>query len=432
MDPILRRLSSSTLGCIASLAAFAGGLTAQEQKPPPADYTVHEWGTFTSMVGRDGIALEGLQHEEEALPPFVHDLLQLRQTGVDEDGKLPASHVTQKMETPVIYFHTDAPMRVAVRVWFMDGLMSQFYPLPTSVAPLLDEARQQLLDLRKIRGSSLSWDVELIPHGQPAPPEIPHCAPDQPWQFAREVDAAYVRTIDAAGSCRQQEAEHYLFYRGLGRWTPPLRLQLQADDGISLHNGMNGDVPFLAVLEIGDVGGRFCIAGPMRRGADQPVALGAVPMRADRDLVGRELGAHLLRALVQQGLNLDEARAMVATWSRSWFQKPGTRVIYLLPRQQIDQVLPLWLQPEPQAIVRVMVGRLEYITKAAQARVERALTTHDEAALAALDRFLEPQLRNIVAHGSSETLRRLAADRLAADRLAAMAPATLSSPLRGK
>src|SRR5882672_11375392 len=84
------------------LAACPPVLAAQDPaaKPPaPANYEVHEWGTFTSMVGINGIALEGLHHEEEALPGFVHDLLK-----IDEfergDGKVPASRVTQKMETP--------------------------------------------------------------------------------------------------------------------------------------------------------------------------------------------------------------------------------------------------------------------------------------------------------------------------------------------
>src|SRR4051794_35372590 len=33
---------------------------------------VHEWGTFTSMQGSAGADLEGLQHETESLPAFVH------------------------------------------------------------------------------------------------------------------------------------------------------------------------------------------------------------------------------------------------------------------------------------------------------------------------------------------------------------------------
>ena len=36
---------------------------------------VHEWGTFTSFEGADGATMEGMQHESEALPAFVHSRL---------------------------------------------------------------------------------------------------------------------------------------------------------------------------------------------------------------------------------------------------------------------------------------------------------------------------------------------------------------------
>jgi hypothetical protein len=35
-------------------------------------YQLHEWGTFTTVAGSDGVLLEGLQREEERLPPFVY------------------------------------------------------------------------------------------------------------------------------------------------------------------------------------------------------------------------------------------------------------------------------------------------------------------------------------------------------------------------
>src|SRR3954452_11450597 len=33
---------------------------------------VHEWGTFLQMNGSDGVSLDGMYHEEHALPSFVH------------------------------------------------------------------------------------------------------------------------------------------------------------------------------------------------------------------------------------------------------------------------------------------------------------------------------------------------------------------------
>ena len=415
---------SSVLFAGSLAIAMAAPLRAQEpqQDPPPANYVAHEWGTFTSMVGQGGMVLEGLQREEEALPKFVHDLLQIDEFAATE-SKMPASRVTQKMETPVIYFHTDEPLRVQVSVWFSRGLMTQFYPLPSEVYPQLADARQQRIDMSKVDGSSLGWDVELVPRSRPAPPGIPAVAADQPWAIARQVDAAWVQTC-VDGTPAKAEAEHYLFYRGLGRAQPQVGLRVAARGRVVLQNGMASAIPFAAVLELGAQGGRFAVGRPVASGAEQAFDLGQVAFDADRELLARRLGAAVQHALEATGLYQDEARAMVATWSRSWFQKDGSRVIYVLPRQQVDQLLPISFTPRPKELVRTLVGRLEFITPEAQADVEQALRGQQSgdglvraaaaAALQKLDRFLEPHLRNVARSGSDASVRALAERQLAA------------------
>jgi hypothetical protein len=37
-----------------------------------AKFVAHEWGTFTSLVGSNGITQNGMYHEDEFLPNFVH------------------------------------------------------------------------------------------------------------------------------------------------------------------------------------------------------------------------------------------------------------------------------------------------------------------------------------------------------------------------
>lgn len=403
-------LASLGLGVLAAAGTLAP-LSAQ-QDPAPADYVAHEWGTFTSMVGTDGVVLDGLHHEEEALPKFVHDLRNVREFGV-EDLKLPASRVTQKMETPVIYFYSDRPQPVQVSVWFQRGLMTQFYPLPRTVLPRLDEARQQLVDMSKVEFSNLVWDIDLIPRGAAAPAEIPVVAADVPWSFARQTGACWVRTRPASDSPATPEAEHYLFYRGLGRWQPDVAIATRRDGKASFRNDMAQAIPFCLALELGERGGRFAAGTALEPAASCAFDLGAAPWHADRERFARQVGAVVEHALVAQGLFVDEARAMVATWSRSWFQKDGARVVYLLPREQVDSVLPLGMTPPPKELVRVLVGRLEFITPEAQQRVERALRDHDDATLQALDRFREPHLRNVARNGATAELRAAAEAMLA-------------------
>lgn len=411
-----RRLFLSTVFSATLLVPHV--VCAQESVPTPANYVAHEWGTFTSMVGQDGVVLDGLHHEEESLPAFVHDLWKVEEFAAAEGQKLPASRVTQKMETPVIYFYTDEPRHVVASVWFHQGLMTQFYPLPSIVSPDLPEARASRVDMSKVPFSTLEWDVDLIPKGAGKPAEIPAVAQDDPWAFARMTQASYVRTRVAQDSPAKREAEHYLFYRGLGRWQPKVALQTANDGTATFGNQMKQAIPFALALELDERGGRYVCCDGVAPEEQVAFALGAAAIEPDRERFARTVGAIVMQALVEQGQYLDEARAMVATWTRSWFMKDGARVVYLLPREQVEEVLTLSLTPAPRELVRVLVGRLEFITRATQRRVEQALrdqgsgdaaaVARGKAVLTSLERFLEPHLRNVERNGADALVQRAA------------------------
>src|SRR6202044_2550246 len=106
--------------------------------------------------------------------------------------------------------------------------------------------------------------------------------------------------------------------------------------------------------------------------------------------------------LIAQGLYQDEAQAMFETWRDSWFEE-GSRLLYIAPRQFVDAVLPLTINPAPAKTVRVFVGRLELVTAATQRAVEQALATHDRATLARYNRFLVPMLESMIANEKNST-----------------------------
>src|SRR5262249_28087194 len=129
-------------------------------------------------------------------------------------------------------------------------------------------------------------------------------------------------------------------------------------------------------------------------------------------------------ALVASGLHRDEAEAMVKTWSRAWFGSEGTRIIYSVPRAEVDALLPLAITPAPDEIVRVLVGRIEYMTPETEAAIEAALLgrgaadppTRDAAMkrLVRYDRFLEPHVRRILAKTADPAVRKSGEEVLAA------------------
>jgi hypothetical protein len=100
----------------------------------------------------------------------------------------------------------------------------------------------------------------------------------------------------------------------------------------------------------------------------------------------------LERILTAQGLFPKEAHAMVETWRDSWFEE-GARVFYILPASEIESILPLQIEPRPDRMARVFVGRVELITPEIRTAITRAIEHGDRATLEKYGRFLEPVAR---------------------------------------
>ncbi len=92
---------------------------------------------------------------------------------------------------------------------------------------------------------------------------------------------------------------------------------------------------------------------------------------------------------------------MVQTWRDSWFEE-GSRLLYFVPREFVETVLPLAISPAPIQTTRVFVGRLELITPATKAAVERAFAAHDILTLNKYSRFLEPILKTMIDNAPSD------------------------------
>jgi hypothetical protein len=402
------------LTATALATAVAVGLAGEDVPAPRADdrFVVHEWGTFTSVQGQDGVALEGLAREEETLPEFVCSRSKIRACPLREKGwkglEVPADHVTQKMETPVLYFRSATSRKARVRVDFVQGLISQWYPVSDLLGPPEKTADEGPLDLAKVDRSFVQWDVEVLPTGAPRPDEVPSVDAKDPWSFAREVDASWVRTLPRKGADRAGpvEAERYLFYRGLGRFTTPL--SATAGPGATFVLANRGDVAIESpiVMEVKGDKARMTEVDAIAAGGERKAQLQGGAWWGPLDDVVEKLQALLQSRLRGAGLAGDEARAMVRTWSRSWFRCEGTRVLWIVPRPRVDALLPLSIDPAPDELVRVLVGRLEVITPEVEAEDYEAILDNSRggaeptkglATLRTRGRFLEPHLRNVVA-----------------------------------
>jgi len=347
-----------TLGL--SALGFAGWLMAQGQSL--SDLTVHEWGTFTAVAGKDGQAVEWTPLPASTdLPGFVEHLKDTPSKG--------GLRGTIRMETPVMYFYSPHAATVSVRVAFARGIITEWYPHATRV-----EAD------RTHTNGTIAWDdVSIWPN-----PVADFPQEDQASRYyaARETSSSPLTVNTPQGG----QQEKFLFYRGVSTAPLPLSAKVNPDGTLSVKNLGQEEIPALFLFERRGEKVGYRSAGV----TTNETVLDPSQLDSTVDLLCAELEA----ILVERGLYADEAHAMVATWRDSWFEE-GSRLIYIVPSSFIDNVLPLAIDPAPAQIARVFVGRLEIVTHATARAVEAALASHDEATLNKYGRFLEPILQMV-------------------------------------
>jgi hypothetical protein len=366
MPPIASRFALLALLTLALSATFG----AQNVS---SDLTAHEWGTFTSIAGKDGQAMKWLpQTGSTDLPDFVEHLR-------EANFKAGLSG-TVRMETPVLYFYSPRETTLSVKVSFAKGLITEWYPHASHVEPSEVRATDVLYQ-RHGRGS-IAWNsVTVSPDLTASFPHDPH---GKQYYAARETSAAPLVVKTSTGT----QQEKFLFYRGVSTFPPPVSATVSPEGALHLTNLAPDEIPSVILFERrGDkLGYRLGGALPSEMSLDPPELTSTF----------ESLSRDLEDILTSQGLYPDEARAMIATWRESWFEE-GSRLFYIVPPAFVNTILPLTINPAPSETVRVFVGRLELVTPATTQALEKILATHDVAALQKYNRFLEPFLEQMKA-----------------------------------
>jgi hypothetical protein len=355
-------------------------------------FIVHEWGTFTSFSGSDSVKLEFRPLVDADLPPFVLD--RSRQSGVPNPFIKSNLSVLQRMETPVTYFYSERERQASVRVSFPQGLLTEFYPPVAQMAPEFKWFGQAPLS-----GSVLDWgNIWIVPEkrlraevgdsllasrlqGLMRERLLPPSGNQAHYAYARETDSALVFVEQPADKQRPLAPrgtffEKFLFYRGVGNFDLPLKLTADAGGQFELTNVGKDALSGLFLVTVEQNEFRFSQFSRIEAG--QKMAL----MQSKRRSSADELAEAMVAALIDARLYEKEARAMVKTWRSSWFDEVGTRLFYLLPQTVTNQLLPLEIQPPPDEIIRVMVGRLEIMRPEDEARVTEVVRRSAQQAAA--------------------------------------------------
>ena len=379
----LSRLAALSLALLSLFTADGRRPLSSSPVSPADELIVHEWGTFTSVSGRDAQALVWRPLSVESdLPSFVYSV---------DKGRVPrglrypsksGSPVRVRMETPVIYFYSGREMSVSVKVGFPGGRITEWYPQARNADRGLDWGQFRVLPGARVK--------------------LPHERAENHYYPARDTDAAPLEVRTERGT----EHEKFLFYRGVGNFSLPLSARL-GGDRVVIDNSCGEDVGRVILFENRD--GKF---GYLSRDVPQGVTeLERPTLDSNIEDLRRELKA----MLVSHGLYEREAAAMLNTWRDSWFEE-GLRLFYLMPRKTTDAVLPVTIDPQPAELVRVLVGRTELITPEMEGHVTKQVSKLDdpsqgvrEAALKEIrryGRFTEPLLEQVSRHAADERVRR--------------------------
>jgi hypothetical protein len=319
------RVNRIAVAIICSIATVQGwGTHAAAAPREPDKFVAHEWGTFSTFSGSDGKALKFYPNDRD-LPQFVYSRHR------EVKGGVPDTYVS--LETPVLYFYTDHDRTVSVKVDFPKGLMTDWYPQasrPPEQTLRWDDLKVLATDRPKLIGEREAGR----------------------YFAARETDAATVRTSGP----EKREDERFLFYRGVGDFQMPFVVRAMGSGEFKVKNTGKNGVPAYVLVNVKDKNVTFKVFHHLSPGAEDTVEL---PTSASTT---EKLGDAMTALLIEQGLFEKEAKAMVKTWSSDWFGDDGTRVLYLVSEALTDEFLPLKIEPKPDRIVRVMVGRHDVLT----------------------------------------------------------------------
>ena len=355
------------------------------QKVPSGDtrLVVHEWGTFTSIAGKDGVALEWRPlNGSSDLPSFVHTV-QEAVKGLRHPSLKADLAATVRMETPVLYFYSGSEMDVSVKVDFPKGKITEWYPQARDVGTSIDWGRLKIMP-----GAAVNLPVDYK---------------DSHYYPARETDAAPVQVCGLNGKPLQQEK--FLFYRGVGTFDLPVSVKLE-NERVLLKNLGKNEIGHLIVFE--NRGGK--IGYRLIDGFTGEITIERPPLDKNIDSLLQDLK----QVLVRSGLYKKEAAAMIKTWRDNWFEE-GLRVFYVLPRQLTDAVLPIKIDPGPAELVRVLVGRAEVITPEMEKSVENQVSRLGDPSpevretakqnIRRYGRFSEPILKRILETEENKLMR---------------------------
>ena len=320
-----------------------------------SSYIAHEWGTFTTLQRSNGERLNGLFKDEEVLPSFVKSISFHNKKDIPNDKgydlvSTELRNVSVKMETPVIYFYSDKARQVHVDIEFAGGSISQWYPDRTNGEVNPDVP---MLDFAEERTGWIEWDATILAPEDQASYTNDISLETPQWVRPRATQSNLIRGSD-------ENVEKFLFYRGIGNFEVPLKVEFNTEDNLVLTNQGGDKLSYVMVYQKEhNQPATIWWAGELHGNYTKVVQRDGVVNNNENMQNGL---LEFENALVKAGLYREEAKAMLETWKESYFEREGLKVFWIAPSAFTNRILPLKITPPPDELRRIIVGRSEVLT----------------------------------------------------------------------
>jgi len=233
------------------------------------------------------------------------------------------------------------------------------------VYPLYSKYLPQTGNVQSVSNGQAEWKITVA--ARETQLHIPQVEEKSIWAPSRRVNSNFV------SNSINSENERHIFYRGLGRFEQPLSVKSNLTHLIIQNNGHE---PIQSAWILKNIKGELPL---LRRLTNIPAKASIVQLlkeingnsqNSDKNLIERfqSVENYISAACVNLEIELTkcglfelEARAMVDTWSSSYFRSYGLRVLYIAPESYPKDLLPWQIFPKPTEEKRVLVGRVEVL-----------------------------------------------------------------------
>jgi hypothetical protein len=323
--------------CCVSFVAFV------QAEEPRKGFVVHEWGVFR-VYNDVELANADMRAIWQGLPKFFY--------GQVSGRDLPKFwRNVEAVDKPVIFFHTSESVEVELRIDFPGGVPAVWWPGTETPAVQYGKVTPAPKEGEPFR--FLAWRLYLkeppktgIPMGKVELARVD----DKHWvKTLREVKAedVYVRAGEQYVGC---EREKFVYYDGLlprGKW---VEITVNKEK-IAVASRAGHPVFDLTVVD--------------RRKADHIRVARLAKLESGAkvaELEFKEADAKgwpasaldtLIGQLKEGGLFEDEAKSLAELWKQELFLTPGLTLLYCLPQEEYERLLPMKMKPKAEKLVRV-------------------------------------------------------------------------------